>query len=498
MEIGDLLGFAGGGLNMLLAFLFVLTILVFVHEYGHYWVAKKCGVKIEAFSIGFGPELFGWYDKSGTRWKFSLIPLGGYVKMFGDADPASTGLSEEGKGFDEAQKKVSFFHKPVSQRAAIVVAGPAANYLLALVLLTGLFWTTGEQYTPPIAAEVVPGMPAEQAGFQEGDTIISLDGDEVKRFEDIQQRIAINSGTPVDFQVQRGDQIVDLTATPMLRELEDRFCNRSTIAQIGLVAGIQHDPVIAEITEDSLAEQVGFEVGDRITKVADRDVTTFWDIQWVLGQPGEIEVPVVVERDGQSVTLTMTREPNEAQAIQTGQENNADAEIKPGAAFSDIGFLPPPVDADLRSQWRIEHNPVSAVGAAGREVWRLTSTTLKAIGQIIVGTRSVEELGGPLRIAKLSGDFAGEGLLSLTFFIAWISVSLGLINLMPVPVLDGGHLTFYAIEAIRRRPLSLNAQEWGMRIGMAMVLCLVVFATWNDLNQLGVFDFVKGLVGLGS
>ncbi len=372
----------GGFGTTLLSFLLVLTVLVFVHELGHYLVARRNGVRIEVFSIGFGPELFGWTDRSGTRWKFSAIPLGGYVKMFGDADPASTPGAHT-QSMSAAEQAVSFHHKRLGQRAAIVAAGPIANFLFAIVALTILFATAGQSFTPPDVGGVQPGSAAERAGLQPGDLIVSINGSGIQRFEEIRQIVSMQPGAPLEMVVKRDGRTVELTATPDVREVTDRLGNTHRIGQLGIMRG--------------------------------------------------------------------------------------GAETK-------------------------RHDPLTALWQAGREVVGMVSGTFVALGQMVEGSRGTEELGGPLRIAQMSGEVAQSGWYPLIWFMTFLSVNLGLINLFPVPLLDGGHLMFYALEGLRGRPLGPKAQEYGFRIGLALVLTLMVFATWNDLVQLRVVDFFRGLM----
>jgi regulator of sigma E protease len=364
-------------------FLVVLTVLVFVHEFGHYFIARRNGVRIDVFSIGFGPELFGWHDRAGTRWKFSAIPLGGYVKMFGDSD-ASSGLPAAGfSRMTQAERDVSFHHKRLGQRAAIVAAGPAANFVFAIVVLAGLFMTFGQPYTPAQVGDVLPGSAAERAGIKPGDMIVSINGSPVRSFEDVQQDVRFNPGVPMTVVVKRDGHDLALRATPARKELTDRFGNHF---QIGLL-GIQHKGV------------------------------------------------------------------------------------------------------DY-----VKLNPATALFQAGAETWKLSTSSLQAMWQMIEGTRSTDELGGPLRIAQMSGEVARGGIAPLLQLMALLSVSLGLINLFPIPVLDGGHLLFYGAEALRGKPLGQRTQEFGFRIGLALVLTLMVFVTWNDLRLDGFVKFVRGFI----
>ncbi len=376
------MGLLTGGLGYIVPFLVVLTVLVFVHELGHYLVARWNRVRIEVFSIGFGPEVFGWHDRAGTRWKLSLMPLGGYVKMFGDADPASMPAAELA-ALSPEEREVSFHHKRLPQRIAVVAAGPLANFVFAIVVLTGLFVTVGQPFTPAQVGSVQAGSAAEAAGIKAGDIFLAIDGQPIERFEDVQRFVRLNSGTPLQLLLQRGGTDLTLAVTPKVTTITDRFGNAH---QLGLL-GIEHSGV------------------------------------------------EYVRRD-----------------------------------------------------------PVSAVWRAGTETLNMTTGTLVAVWQMLIGARTADDLGGPLRIAQMSGEVAQGGVVALLWFMAVLSINLGLINLFPIPVLDGGHLLFYAAEAIRGKPLGHRAQEYGFRLGLALVLTLMVFATWNDLVHLRVVEFLKSLV----
>jgi regulator of sigma E protease len=380
--MNQLMQFVHGGVLYVGVFLVVLTVLVFVHESGHYLIARRNGVRIEVFSIGFGPELFGWWDRAGTRWKFSAIPLGGYVKMFGDSDATSGLPMVEPAQLSAAEREVSFHCKRLGQRAAIVAGGPAANFVFAIVVLALLFMTYGQPYTPAAVGQVMPGSAAAAGGLQPGDMIVDIDGSTVDRFEDVQQVVRLNPNVAMTVTVRRDGKLLTLHVTPHRVVETDRFGHHE-IGQLGIRGGASK---------------------------------------------------------------------------------------------------------------YVRRNPATAVVQACEETWNLSATTLDAMWQMVIGRRTTDELGGPLRIAQLSGEVAQGGLVPLLWFMAVLSVNLGLINLFPVPVLDGGHLMFYAAEAIRGKPLGQRAQEYGFRFGLALVLTLMVFATWNDLVHTGIVDLVKRFV----
>lgn len=356
-------------LGYAIPFLCVLTVLVFVHELGHYLVARWNGVRVEIFSIGFGPELFGWTDRARTRWKISAIPLGGYVKMFGDINAVSMADSAIAEMSPEEQA-VAFPTKRLSQRAWIVSAGPIANFLFAILLFSGLYVFVGQPFTPPVVGSVQEGSAAAAAGLKDGDVFVRIDGEPIQRFEDIQRIVRPAANRPLQVVVLRDGKEVTLTATPRLESFTDNFGNEHQIGLLGIQGG----------------------------------------------------APEFVRRD-----------------------------------------------------------PATSIWLASKETLSTIGAIFEAVGQIIVGTRKANELGGPLRIAEISGQAAEMGILAVVQFMAVISINLGLINLFPIPVLDGGHLLFYAFEAVRGRPLGERAQEYGFRIGLALVLGLMVFVTWNDL-----------------
>ena len=375
--ISHLQALGGDVLRYLVPFVFVLSIVVFFHELGHFLVARLCGVRILAFSIGFGPEIVGFYDRYGTRWKISIIPLGGYVKFFGDESAASTPDKARISNMDEGERAESFIFQPVVKRAAIVAAGPIANFLLAIVIFSGIFMLFGMQTMSPRVDEVQPDSPAAAAGFQPGDMVLSIGGEKIDSFADMQRIVSDSAGDRLDIKVERSGKEVDLKATPELREEKDIFGN---VHRIGLL-GIKRSPA-----------------------------------------PGDVKYQPV--------------------------------------------------------------SPPRAVLLGTQETWFVVDKTLNYIGKVIIGRESANQLGGPIRIAQMSGQVASVSWVALIHMAAVLSVSIGLLNLFPIPLLDGGHLLFYAIEAMRGRPLSERAQEVGFRIGFAIVLMLMIFATFNDIVHL--------------
>ena len=364
-------------------FLIVLGVVVFAHEFGHYWVARRCGVLVESFSIGFGREIFGWNDAHGTRWKVSWMPLGGYVKMFGDSDPSSATPDENVKTMTEDEKKVAFYHQPVGKRAAIVVAGPLANYVFAIIVLAVLFAFNGQPYTAPVVDKIVEDGVAAKAGIKAGDHVLRVDDQAIDSFEDIKRIVAMNLGAPLRMDIERDGAKQTVILTPEVVETTDRLGGEHRMGRIGIASSVLNYRHLS---------------------------------------------------------------------------------------------------------------PMESVEQSALETWNMTTATLKGVYQIIIGVRGSEELGGPLRIAEMSGKVAQDGAAALFWFMAIISINLGLINLFPVPLLDGGHLAFYAIEALRGKPLSERAQEYGARAGGALVLALMLFATWNDLVHLRVVSYLRGLL----
>ncbi len=367
----------GGVVGYLVPFLFVLSLVVFFHELGHFLIARLCGVRILVFSIGFGPEIIGFNDRHGTRWKIATIPLGGYVKFFGDENAGSVPDGPRLEAMNAGDRAQSFFFQPVLKRAAIVVAGPMANFALAIAIFSTIFMLYGKQTMSARVDTVQPDSPAAAAGFQPGDLVVAIDGQAIDNFEDMQRIVSDSAGNTLNIKVDRKGTPVSLTATPTLKEIKDNFGN---VHRIGILG------------------------------------------------------------------------------------------ISRSMAASDLKLHPV--------------SPPQAVLMGVQETWFVIDRTLTYIGGVVVGREAADQLGGPIRIAQISGEVATIGFVALIHLAAVLSVSIGLLNLFPIPLLDGGHLLFYSIEAMRGRPLSERAQEVGFRIGLAIVVMLMIFATFIDIVHL--------------
>jgi regulator of sigma E protease len=373
-----------GWIWYLTGFLLVIGPLIFVHELGHYFVARWFGVKADVFSIGFGREIAGWTDRRGTRWKLAWLPLGGYVRFAGDMSPASV-PSREWLELPPEERARTFQAKPLWQRFLIVLAGPMTNMLVAILILCGFLLTFGEPRTAPVVETVIAKSAAAEAGLRPGDRIVSVGGERVAYFEDISPLVMLHPGVPVTVRFVRGGKELEIEATPKSDTLRDEFGNEFRRGLLGIGPGVK---------------------------------------------PAYRPVPLV--------------------------------EVVPKAI---------------------------------ERTWMIISMSLEGVGQILTGKRSLEELGGPLKIAKFSGEQASLGPIAFISFAALISINLGFINLLPIPLLDGGHLLFYMIEGVRRKPLKPEAQEWAFRTGLAVLLALMIFVTLNDLASFGLWSKLGGLIG---
>jgi len=375
-------------LSYILPFIVLIVIVVFIHEYGHYYFAKRFGVGVTDFSIGFGKEMFGWNDKSGTRWKVCVIPLGGYVKFFGDRNVYSQADNEKIiKEYSKEDQDKLFVLKPLYQRALIVFGGPLANFLLAILIFFSVYTFAGKDFTPAVINEVQKDSPAMVAGLKDNDIVVSIDGNEVKSIMEVSKYIMMSTDEFINFTVNRYDQDLTFRVKPNIVEGEDNLGNKISKRMVG---------------------------------------------------------------------------------IKLGAYNNEVNHVKLG--------------------------PAKALFYAVNEVYYVSTSSLKYIGSMIAGNGDTSQLGGPIRIAKISGQVAEFGILPFISLMAYISISLGLINLFPIPMLDGGHLMFYGIEKVLGRPLSQKTQEGFFRIGMFLLLSLMFFTTFNDLKDVGLFKFFNNYI----
>ena len=375
-------------LTYIIPFIVLILVVVFIHEYGHYYFARKYGVGVTDFSIGFGKEIFGWNDKSGTRWKICAIPFGGYVKFFGDRNVYSQADNEKIiKDYNKEDQDKLFVLKPLYQRALIVFGGPLANFLLAILIFFSVYTFFGKDFTPAVINEVQKDSPAMVAGLKDNDIVVSIDGNEVTSIMDVSKYIMMSTDEFINFTVNRFDQDLTFRVKPNIVEGEDNLGNKISKRMVG---------------------------------------------------------------------------------IKLGAYNNEVNHVKLG--------------------------PTKALFYAVNEVYYVSTSSLKYIGSMLTGNGDTSQLGGPIRIAKISGQVAEFGILPFISLMAYISISLGLINLFPIPMLDGGHLMFYGIEKVLGRPLSQKTQEGFFRIGMFLLLSLMFFTTFNDLKDVGLFKFFNNYI----
>lgn len=448
-------------------FLFVLTVVVFFHELGHFMVARWCGVKVTDFSIGFGKEIYGFYDKHGTRWRFAWLPLGGYVKFVDDENVASVPDADAQDKLSSEDQKGSFHDKPLLHRVAVVAAGPIANFILAIVIFAGIYTFVGENITEPRIGGVIANSVADKAGFKENDLITAIDGSSIESFGDMQRIVSVNADTELSFVIDRAGRELVLPVTPIKREVTDRFGNKIKIAMLEVRPFIE--PRIGAVVTDSVADKAGFNDNDLIIQIDDTKIVSFNSMQRIISSSAGKNLSFTVLRAGREVVLSVTPATVEVTTRKGNKKN-----------IGRLGVHSP------RGKLKKKHNPVSAVWKGVKETYFIVDQTLSYLGKIIVGRESADQLGGPIRIAQISSQAASVGILPLINLIAVLSVSIGLINLFPVPMLDGGHLMFYLFEAIKGKPLSEKTREYGFRIGLALVLMLMIFATMNDLIHIKI------------
>jgi regulator of sigma E protease len=446
-------------IQTVLALALTLGILVTLHEYGHFWVARRCGVKVLRFSVGFGKPLFSWYDRHGTEFAIAAIPLGGYVKM----------LDEREGPVPEELRDQAFTSKPPSQRIAIAAAGPVANFLFA-IFAYWLLSVVGVTQVAPIVGEIAGKSVAAQVGLQEGMEIHAVDGHRVNSWRDVNMRILERVG-------ERGVITLDVsgggTRGTLSGELGGWSLSDETpdpLAEFGITPWRPDVPaVLGQISEGGRAQAAGLQAGDRILAVNDLQVGNWFELVDFIRNAPEKTLALSVERAGSEQSVQITPK---AKKLDNGET---------------IGFVGVGVEA---VSWpdnvlrEVRYGPLAAIPIALDETWADTRLTLVAIKKMITGLLSPSNLSGPITIARVAEASVSSGFEGFIRFLAYLSVSLGILNLLPVPVLDGGHIMYYTIEAIRKKPLSDEVQALGLRIGMAMILTLMVFALYNDLMRL--------------
>jgi regulator of sigma E protease len=442
-----------------LALIVTLGILVTIHEFGHFWVARRCGVRVLRFSVGFGKPLFSRYDRHGTEYAVAAIPLGGYVKM----------LDEREGPVPEDQLHQAFNNKTPGKRIAIAAAGPAANFVFAIAAYW-LLSVVGFSVLAPVVGQVEQGSIADRMGLSEGMEIREVDGRRVTSWRDINMRLLERTGEQgaITFEVASNDQRQNLSADLGGWRLDEEAPN--PLLQFG-IQPLRPDvpPVLGEIVSGGAAAEAGLRAGDRVLQVDGQPVGDWFElVERIQASPGE-ELSLTVERDGGRVQVSVTPAVAETDA---GQEVG-----RIGAGVSQVDW-PEALQRDVR------YGPVAAIPQAFSETWADTRLTLVAIQKMFTGLLSPTNLSGPITIARVAEASVSTGFESFIRFLAYLSVSLGILNLLPVPVLDGGHIVFYGIEAIRGKPLSERVQDIVLRIGIAMIVTLMVFALYNDLMRL--------------
>ncbi|GGX97525.1 putative zinc metalloprotease [Litchfieldella qijiaojingensis] len=450
-----------GVIQNVLAVIVVLGLLITFHEYGHFWVARRCGVKVLRFSVGFGKPIWSRYDRHGTEFAVAAIPLGGYVKML-DEREASVAPEE----LDQA-----FNRKSVWQRIAIVVAGPLANFLLAIVAYWLLF-VVGTSTVVPVIGSVMPGSPADQGGLQSGQEIVAVQGESVHSWDDINLKLVAAIGASGELRVSALDE--EASEAREYRLPVDDWLVRQDPPQPLTSLGVNpwrppYPAVLGQVLEGEAAAQAGLQVGDEILEVNGEPVDDWMHfVDMVRASPGET-LSLKVMRDDRPLTIELTPGRNE---------------IGDGVAIGYIGAGAEPVEWPERYRREIRYGPLAAVGQSLARTGEMSLLTLDAIRKMFVGLISPSNLSGPITIARVAGDSARTGLESFIGFLAYLSISLGILNLLPIPVLDGGHLAYYLIEAVRGKPVSERAQALGLRIGLALVGGLMMMALYFDLMRL--------------
>ena len=454
-------------MTTLVSFVLVIGILILIHEFGHFMVARWCGVGVERFSIGFGPVLVRWRGKE-TEYCLSAVPMGGYVKMVGEENPLEGG---GGPVFDPGK---AFAMKPLWARFLIVFAGPGMNFVLAAVIFAIVFATVGRPVWPALIGRVAEGGPAAAAGLKTGDVVTAVDGRPVSHWEDLERAIAGSGGRALGLAVRRDGRQTAATVTPRRTVVRDPIFREPRDAwELG--AGSQLTPQIGSVNPGSPADKAGLRAGDLVLGVAGQPVFSpdelMQSIQKRAGQTFEL----AIERDGAPRTLAVT-----ATAVKEKGPTGQEQEI----GRIGVGIVTRVVRYEA-------YNPVIAVWYGGVRTWDMTVLTAKGLWKIVSRQIDSSNIGGPIQIAAEAGRQAKEGAASLALFTAIISVNLALLNLLPVPMLDGGHLFFFVIEAVMGRPLSLKKRETAQQLGFVLLMLLMVFALYNDLVRIDAFKIFR-------
>ncbi|NWO07914.1 MAG: RIP metalloprotease RseP [Alteromonadaceae bacterium] len=446
-------------LQTVLALALTLGILVTLHEFGHFWVARRFGVKVLRFSVGFGKPLFSWYDRHGTEFALAAIPLGGYVKM----------LDEREGPVPEELRDQAFTSKPPGQRIAIAAAGPVANFLFAIAAYW-LLSVVGVTSVAPVVGPVAPGSVAERVGLREGMELHAIDGHAVDSWRDVSMRLLERAGeqSRIELEVSRDNARTTLGGNLDGWRLSDD--TPDPLAEFGITPWRPDVPaVLGQISEDGRAGAAGLQAGDRVLAVDGRPIADWFELVEAIRGAPEQALSLTIERDGASRQLSVRPA---AKTTEQGEEIGF-----VGAGVAQVSWP----EGALRE---VRYGPLQAIPNAVSETWADTRLTLVAIQKMVTGLLSPTNLSGPITIARVAEASVSSGFEDFISFLAYLSVSLGVLNLLPVPVLDGGHIVYYTIEAIRRKPLSEQAQALGLRIGMALILTLMVFALSNDLMRL--------------
>ena len=452
-------------LQTVVAFIVTLGILVSFHEFGHFWVARRCGIKVLRFSVGFGKSLWKRTDRQGTEYAISVIPLGGYVKM----------LDEREGDVSESEKHLSFNNKPVLTRIAVVIAGPIANFLLAIAVLW-LMYIIGVQDVVPQVGDVIPGSPAAEASIEKGDEIVSIDGKLTSGWQLVNMALISFIGESKRVIVEVRQKSIGNIKSDIIYEkhlvIKDWLVNEeqpNPLKSLGIIPFSPEVPaIIGEVLERGAAFKAGILVGDKVLSVDGISVSNWFQwVQVVRDHPNE-NMDVELLRRDKLIYIQLTPD------VKVVEEQR-------------LGYIGAGVQA---FSWpenmirKLKFGPVDALLKGVEETWTLTSMTFQTLWKMVIGLVSVKNLSGPIAIAKIAGASLQSGVQSFLYFLAMLSVSLGVLNLLPIPVLDGGHLLFYLAEVVRGRPLSEKVQNMGVKIGVGLVMCVMIIALYNDLNKL--------------